>query len=104
MIESRHLEALEKLDQADFEAHVGKRFELETGTLRLARVDAGAQPGAFTLLFETEEGGELPQGMHRLGHEALGEFGLFLVPVGPAAESGAPCYEAVFSRVSPDAP
>lgn len=37
----------------------------------------------------------VPQAIHRVTHGEIGEFGLFLVPLGPAA--GAMRYEAVFA-------
>jgi uncharacterized protein DUF6916 len=43
----------------------------------------------FSLVFSGQPG--MPQGIHRLEHEALGPLDVFLVPVGPGR------YEAVFT-------
>ena len=37
----------------------------------------------------------LPQGVYRIGHQALGEHGIFVVPIGRDAEGTR--YEAVFT-------
>lgn len=36
----------------------------------------------FSLIFETQRGEPLPQGTYQLEHQSLGQFPLFLVPVG----------------------
>lgn len=96
--------ATEKLGHADFAACRGQLFRLsgEGGELTLAEVSAG-QTGRgrehFTLLFEAPAEAPLAQGTHLLAHPALGEFALFLVPVGPQTDTpGTLCYEAVFNR------
>lgn len=55
--------------------------------------DGGRRP--FSLLFHGPGRFTLPQQTYRVEHEALGEFDLFLVPIGP--EGAAMRYEAVFT-------
>ena len=51
----------------------------------------------FALLFHGPQNPFLPQGIYRLKHERLGEFEIFLVPVG-RTQNGFQ-YEAVFNRL-----
>jgi len=98
---------LDTLDQADFAAHLGTRFRLrmaDGAELELVLLEASLhphlppQPGrrrGFSLVFRSPSPGHLPQGIYRLGHEAMGTMDLFLVPIGP--REGGMCYEAVFN-------
>ena len=84
-----------------FAAAVGETFALEAeGATRSAELieakPLGGAPGRpFSLLFRVADGAPLPQRMYPLGHDRLGDFELFLVPVG-ADEDGAQ-YEAIFT-------
>jgi hypothetical protein len=51
----------------------------------------------FSLMFRAPDGSALPDGTHALQHPALGDFNLFIVPVG-ASNSRRPLYQACFSR------
>ncbi len=51
----------------------------------------------FTLLFRGPAAYFLPQGIHTLKHNQLGEFDLFLVPI--AKDQQGYQYEAVFNRL-----
>ena len=53
---------------------------------------------SFSLLFHGHAGASLPQGIHRIEHQALGRFDLFVVPVGRGA-SGQD-FEAVINRIT----
>jgi hypothetical protein len=55
---------------------------------------AGALRAPFSLVFRGPLEPLLPQGIHRLEHDALGELDLFLVPIGP--DEAGTRYEAVF--------
>ncbi len=48
----------------------------------------------FSLIFRGPRASVLPQRTYRLAHETLGEFPLFLVPIGP--DSAGMRYEAAF--------
>jgi len=50
----------------------------------------------FSLLFRGPVSPQIPQAIHRLRHDGLGEVDLFLVPVGADAEGTV--YQSVFSR------
>jgi hypothetical protein len=91
---------------ATFSDHVGQPFEVSAGdgvshTLALASVREGAAapwPGArvpFVLVFEGPREPLLPQAIYGFTHPDLGEFGIFIVPVG--IEGEAVVYEAVFN-------
>jgi hypothetical protein len=55
----------------------------------------------FSAVFRGGLGFLLPQCIHHLEHERLGELDLFLVPI--ARESDGFRYEAIFNRVVPEA-
>jgi hypothetical protein len=57
-----------------------------------ASADGGRIP--FSLIFRGQRDRVLPQRTYRLAHAALGEFPLFLVPIGP--DSVGMRYEAAF--------
>ena len=88
-----------------FSPHVGDPFWilLQDGRVetRLAQAEAwgGAGEGRsrqpFSLLFVGPGRFVLPQQTYRVEHESLGEFDLFLVPLGP--EGDGMRYEAVFT-------
>ena len=83
-------------DVSIFAEQLGSRFRIETGpddfvAAKLVKAEAiGARADSeellrrepFSLLFEIEEGVELPQRTYQVCHETLGEMPLFLVPVG----------------------
>jgi hypothetical protein len=53
----------------------------------------------FSVVFRGPARPFLSQGMYRLAHERMGEFDLFLVPVGRDGDRY--LYEAVFNRLTP---
>ena len=91
----------------DFKDRVGSTFTLrEDGFLAIALTLEEATPlparyapkGArppFTLLFLGADPRILPQKLYRLGHDAMGEVTIFLVPVGQDARGVR--YQAVFN-------
>jgi hypothetical protein len=90
-----------------FLPHRGSQFHLvragsDDALLRLEEVTSGGrQPGApraepFSLVFVGSSEPILAQGTYRVGHGELGEFEIFLVPIGIAADGGVR-YEAVFN-------
>ena len=75
-----------------FRPHVGTKFTLSPEARRafemtLAGVESQpSKDGAtdtFTLRFLADRPVDLDQAIHRLDHDALGRFGMFLVPHGP---------------------
>jgi len=71
-------------------------LELVLAEVRTARqADEGRQGRSFSILFHGPRDPLMPQRMYRFGHETLGAFDLFIVPV---ARDDAHChYEAVFN-------
>ena len=88
-----------------FEPRVGEQFHArpthsgEPIELTLASVDESrhARPDqpAFSLLFLSSDDGYREQQIFGLNNDALGEFDLFLVPLGP--QDGRMQYEAVIN-------
>jgi hypothetical protein len=56
------------------------------------------QPGSFRAVFRGPRGASLGQDTYAVANAALGEFPLFLVPVGRTDRTG-PLYEAAFNRL-----
>lgn len=93
---------MQDLSLAFFTAHQGAQFIVAGGgvVLRLAAVKPAGMPGyaraeAFSLIFEGPAQPRLAQATLHLRNEVVGEFDIFLVPVGANAE--ATSYEAVFN-------
>ncbi|HKQ99536.1 MAG TPA: hypothetical protein VJT09_02615 [Pyrinomonadaceae bacterium] len=67
----------------------------------LSQMDAMAQSSAtvcFSLLFATSQGQSFEQSTYLMGHEALGSFYLFVVPVGEQNKKSRNYYEAIIYR------
>jgi hypothetical protein len=101
---------LEKLTREDFLPHIGTDFRVSgvTAAVDLKLVEAlglGPKPErlvkpgnralAFSLRFRGPGQPFLPQQMWKLVHPALGELGIFLVPIG--REEDGFLYEAIFN-------
>jgi hypothetical protein len=86
----------------DFAPHLHTRFSVlqrENYELELAEVSdhSNAQLNQFSLIFTGIPSPWLSQGMYKLDHPKVGEFELFLVPIGP--DAAGMHYQAVFSRL-----
>ena len=55
------------------------------------------QVESFSLIFRGPLAPRLPQQIHKVEHDKLGAFDLFLVPIG--LEKERMCYQAVFNRL-----
>jgi len=84
---------------------VGTAFEVhrpDGGAVGVELVDASELRGGpgecFSLVFCGTADAALDQRTYRMEHGSLGEFALFLVPIGPA-EDGRPQFEAVINRL-----
>jgi hypothetical protein len=86
------LETFSALLNTKFAAHKG---EGDTQTLMLVGVEGVHQ--TFAVLFRGDAAYPLAQDTYRFAHEQLGEFEMFIVPVGRSERSGC-YYEAVFNR------
>lgn len=88
---------------AAFSAQLGSVFEVlgaaEAGvSLELGTVSPAANGfSAFSLVFLGDDALRLGQGIHRFSHPELGDFDLFIVPLGPLRTNGRMQYEAVFN-------
>ena len=67
--------------------------ELGGGSGRMGSGPGGRVP--FSLIFRGPTQPVLPQQIYHVAHDGIGEFDLFLVPIGPDAEGMR--YEAVFT-------
>jgi len=90
------MDTIEINDVSMFTEQVGSRFRIEIDTDRFvtaelveaSALNAGPRSAdlpprePFSLLFQVEQGIELPQQTYRIHHESLGELMLFLTPVG----------------------
>lgn len=88
---------------AAFSAQLGTAFKvsgvaetdvsLELGTVSQAATGSSA----FSLVFLGDDVLRLGQGIHLFSHPELGDFDLFIVPLGPLRTNGRMQYEAVFN-------
>ncbi|HEY0548414.1 MAG TPA: hypothetical protein VGF13_02365 [Verrucomicrobiae bacterium] len=105
-----HEASLSDLNYAQFSAVAGTTFAVSDGDqepvpLKLVEVNQPRQRPAdstgcgesFSLLFAGPKNRFLPQRLYSFGHETMGRFPLFIVPVGQDATTFR--YEAVFSRI-----
>ncbi len=97
---------LDKVTIDDFKDRVGETFaatatDARTLTLTLRRVDALPRPEGdqgrepFSLEFTSEGHEHVPQQTLQVTHESMGEFPLFVVPLGPSEDGMR--YEAIFT-------
>jgi uncharacterized protein DUF6916 len=99
---------IENLTKEMFSDSLHTTFRLETEParameLQLVQLSEGvssARQEQFSLLFRGPLDHFLPQKTYHLEHEKLGDFDLFLVPVG--REQDGFRYEAVFNRFRPE--
>lgn len=109
---------LEEISFRDFAINVNTPFlvSLESRTmaaLQLAEVKSfsmggfaaasspeDAQNEKFSLLFAGEKSAELASGIYDFEHAGIGQFQMFITPVGQAT-AGLAYYQAVFNRPAP---
>ena len=96
----------DELTQATFAPHVGSSFRVQTGDseLELTLVEVSdvrvlPRVEVFSLEFQGPAASPLPQAEYQFDHPVVGEFTLFIVPVG--REGDVLQYEAVFNRLRP---
>lgn len=95
---------LDHLTKQSLTENIATRFKVSLGDnssleLELVKIDELASaPGQeqLSVIFRGPVDVALPQAIYNLEHERLGQFGLFLVPVGIEKESR--LYEAFFNR------
>ncbi len=96
---------LQQLELDNFTQHLGDSFRCtgageEPIDLKLSEAKGLTKPPSaertpFSLIFVGPEAPLLEQQIHTLHHHKMGEFSLFLVPLGPGP--GGLQYEAVFT-------
>lgn len=101
---------LQELTLNDFSPHLGSKFKLRQDAGRQLEVELveaaplgmnGARPAhlaqraAFSVVFLAPQDARLEQQIYHLEHEVMGEFAIFLVPIGRSA-TGLKC-EAIFN-------
>lgn len=73
--------------------------DLRSGDARGAKAQAGTnKENSFSILFHGPSDRPLEQGTYHFEHRELGEFPLFIVPVGPLTDEA--YYEAIFNRLA----
>jgi hypothetical protein len=88
-----------------FARHVDTAFRLrdaggdELTLIQVSELRASPRQETFSLLFRGAADRALPQATWKVGHAALGELDIFLVPVGH--DERGRYYEAVFNRLVP---
>jgi hypothetical protein len=97
---------LEKFEIGTFAPYLGETFRIQapdSPSAEMTLIEATAlgegtapegQRAQFSLVFRGTRDRVLPQRIYRVEHDAIGEFDLFLVPIGPDQEGMR--YEAVF--------
>jgi hypothetical protein len=96
---------VDQLSHAAFAPLVETPFQLGDGALALTLVEVSplrvsARSESFALVFCDPARAGLPQGEYQLAHAALGQFPLFIVPIGEDARGL--LYEATFNRLRPE--
>lgn len=95
------MDPLDSFTYDTFRGRAGETFAVPAAGIEIVLASAedkgaGARAGgAFSLYFHGPADPMLLQAIHQLKHGELGEFGLFLVPVGRTADGFE--YEAAFS-------
>jgi hypothetical protein len=91
------------LTASDFAPRLYERFRVapaegaafDADLIEVAEAEPGSGRRQFSLVFRGGASPPLPQGIHRVEHEALGALDIFLVPLGP--DHVGQRYQAVFT-------
>ena len=95
----KHGEYAEQLN-TKFRVAVEAAEPVELELVNVSELKSGGGQEFFSLLFHGTKDKLLPQQLHELEHETLGQGAIFLVPVG--AKDDIIEYEAVFNRLTKD--
>ena len=93
------------LTHDEFAKHLHTKFralvsDMETVELEMTELSeqrVSSQQELFSIIFRGPQEKPLGQGTRRFEHEQMGEFDLFIVPIG--ASDGMLSYEAAFNRL-----
>lgn len=109
------LTPLDKLNAKVFSEQLHTQFKVNRGSaepttsepmmlelVEINDIDPSPQIELFTLHFRGPSASRLPQSIHRLEHDKLGSFEIFLTAI--RAEPQGILYESVFHRIRKSAP
>jgi len=94
-----------RFEHADFATHLNSKFRIriddaqtvESELTELSELMLSPGQEQFSLVFRTSNEFFLGQGLRSFEHEVMGQFELFLVPIG--RDAAGTSYEAVFNRL-----
>lgn len=95
-----------RLEHEEFAKHLNSKFQIridesqtvESELIEVSELLLSPRQERFSLIFRTSNDFFLEQGLRPLEHDAMGQFELFLVPVG--RDQDGTNYEAVFNRLA----
>ena len=96
----------QKLEHEEFAKHLNSKFRIridesqtvESELTEVSELLLSPRQERFAVVFRTSNDFYLDQGMRSFEHDVMGEFELFLVPVG--RDDDGTYYEAVFNRLT----
>jgi hypothetical protein len=80
-----------------FRVQVEPGKEIETELVEVSELKVSARQERFAVVFRGPNNEFLGQGLRHFTHDQMGEFSLFVVPVGK--DEAGTSYEAVFNRI-----
>lgn len=94
---------LEKLNKASFDPYLNDSFEIDLENskavnaklIKIQDTSSGVIE-SFSLIFQAPATDPFDQGTYKIKHEKMGEFPVFMVPVGPRHDMLG--YQVIFSR------
>ena len=95
-----------RLEHEEFSKHLNSKFQIridesqtvESELIEVTELLLSPRQERFSLIFRASNDFVLDQGLRPLEHDAMGQFELFLVPVG--RDQDGTYYEAVFNRLA----
>lgn len=95
-----------RLEHEEFAKHLNSKFQIridesqivESELVEVSELLLSPRQERFSIIFRTSNDVFLEQGLRPLEHDAMGQFELFLVPVG--RDQVGTYYEAVFNRLA----
>ncbi|MGD9824421.1 DUF6916 family protein [Desulfobacter sp.] len=95
---------LEKLNKASFDPYLNDSFEIDLENSKVVNAKlievqdtSSGVVESFSLIFQAPATAPFYQGTYKIKHEKMGEFPVFMVPVGP--RRGMLEYQVIFSRL-----
>jgi len=96
----------QRLEQEEFAKHLNSKFQIrideaqtvESVLTEVSELRLSDRQEQFSLTFRASNDFFLDQGMRSFEHDVMGQFELFLVPIG--RDQAGTYYEAVFNRLA----